>query len=159
MPRDLGRHARGGRLQRAVRDHPGDQSHAVGLGGLHHPPGEQEVPRMRPAQDVQQPPDAIARVEAERHLGKPEPRRGLGDPQVLGDGQHEAAAEGIAVHGGDGDLWQAGEALDDPGPARGDRASLVGRERRHLGDVVAGAEGAAAPGHDHDRDLHERYGR
>ena len=80
------------------------ESDAQRLGRVDPAPGEQQVARVSAAEDVEEPRDAIARVEAERDLGKPEVCRLLGDAEVLGRGEHASATQRIAAHGGDGDL-------------------------------------------------------
>ena len=71
-----------------------------------------------------------------------------GDAKILRDRQHEAAAERVPVDRGDGDLRQAPEAVHQLRLAQRQRFRLFGPERRHLGDVVAGAERAPAAGDD-----------
>jgi hypothetical protein len=52
---------------------------------------------MTSAGDVQKARNAVTGVEAERHLGQSEARAVGGDAEVLRDGEHEAAAEGMAI--------------------------------------------------------------
>ena len=104
MARDLGSPRRRRLLERAVGHHLRDESDAQRLGRVDPAPGEQQVARVSAAEDVEEPRYAIARVEAERDLGKPEVCRLLGDAEVLGGGEHASTAQRIPAHGGDGDL-------------------------------------------------------
>jgi len=80
----------------------------------------------------------------------------------LRDGEHEPAAEGVAVDGGDRHLGQRREPVHERRVAPGERLGLLGRDGLHLLDVVAGAEGASPAGDDedahvvHDGDALER---
>jgi hypothetical protein len=137
----------------AVGYHLRHEPDAQRLGGVDPAPGEQQLAGVSAAEDVEEPRDAIARVEAERDFGKPELCRLRGDAKVLGRGEHASATQRIAAHGSNGDLGEAREAVHDPLPPLGQRLGLDGAEARHLGDVIAGAERAPAAAHDHRRDV------
>jgi hypothetical protein len=111
------------------------------------PASQQQVAAVPTAGDVEQTGDAVGRVESQRHLRKAESRAVGGDPKILRDGEHEAAAEGVAVDGGQRHLRQRGEAVHHRGVACGERLGVLAGDDMHLLDVVAGAKGAASAGH------------
>jgi hypothetical protein len=79
------------------------------------------------------------------------------DAKILRDRQHQPAAEREAVDGGDRHLRQGREAAHDRRVTPGERFRVVGRDVLHFLDVVARAEGAAAPGDDeHAHVVHRR---
>src|SRR5256712_3889797 len=133
-----------------------DEAHAERFARVDRPAGQQELARAASGYDVEQPYDAVGGVEAERDFGEAEACAVGGHTEVLRHGEHEAAAERPAVDRGDRHLRQVGEAGEEGGLAGRQRLRLVPGERRHLGDVVAGAEGAPAAGDDEDRDVVHR---
>src|SRR5207245_70726 len=96
--------------------------------------------------DGEQARDPVGGRKAEGDLGQPEVRPIGRDTQVLGDREHEPAAQRVAVDGGDRHLRQAREALHDRRVPPREGFGLVGRDRLHFLDVVAGAGGTAPAG-------------
>ena len=112
---------------------------------------------MTAGDDVEQARDPVGRRKAERDLRKPEARSVGRDAKVLRDREHEPSAEREAVDGGDRHLRQRREAAHDRRVTPGERFGVVGGDALHLLDVVAGTEGAAAPGdHEHADVVHSR---
>jgi hypothetical protein len=92
---------------------------------------------------------AEARHQPELHLRLAEPGLLAGVDQVAGHGQLAPAAEGEAVHGGDGDERQRLQGRQRPVAQRREGPRLVRRHLRHGRDVGAGHEGLlAAAGQD-----------
>ena len=89
-------------VQLGVRHHQGGQADPVGLGGVHPPAGHADLQGPGVADQLDQ---ALGAAEvghqAEGHLGHGE-LGVLGEhPQVAGEGELEAGADGVALHGGD----------------------------------------------------------
>ena len=111
--------------------------------------------RLRAAAD-----DARPGEEPDRGLGRAEARGLVGDHEVADHRQLAAAAEGVAVDGGDRrlrellDRAERAERLLDVGAAVADAAELA-----EALDVAADREALAGPVEDEDPDRRRRPGR
>ena len=123
-----------------------DEARALGLGGIHHPPGQAQIHRLGLADKARQAlRPAGARHRAELDLGLAEARSVGGDDDVAHHRDLAAAAERKAGDRGDDRL----AALRDPLPAAGDEVfeidlgiGLAG----HLLDIGAGGKGLVVAG-------------
>ena len=146
---DLLRPRDGAGLDGRWRDHAVHHAEAERVVGRDRASRQHEVARHRPAEHVERARDPVAGIEAEVNLGQRKPRAMRGDPQILRDRQHEAAAERVAVDHRDCDLGQAGEAIYDLRLAEREGFRLVARDRLHLCDVVAGTESSPLAAQEH----------
>ena len=123
-----------------------DQSGALGLGGVHHPPGQAQIHRLGLADKASQAlGSAGARHRAELDLGLAEARGVGGDDDVAHHRDLAAAAERKTGDRRDHRL----AALPDPLPAAGDEVFEVDFGiglARHLLDIGAGGEGLVVAG-------------
>jgi hypothetical protein len=139
--------------------HPGHDAEPLGLAGVDHPAGEQQLEGAGgPDEARQQPADAdVAARQADAHEGHVEAGLGRGEAHVAGEGEGEAPTRGRAVHGGDDRLAQAPQLRHERRDVLlGRHAGLHGAEALCPGggagalQVEAGAEAAAGAGEDHD---------
>ena len=166
----------GQRERRVLRDLPGELvGHPLDVGGGHElidhadlvgalrvdePAGEEEMPRVRGAQDLHQllaqregdeEPDTRQRHAEARALG--------GHAEVAVERQLAAARDGVAVHHGDGGMAGALDPLEHLGDAALGIALGVVLALAHLAEVHSGAEGRPLPSdhhHPHVRVLVQR---
>ena len=128
---------------------------AVSLLGVDGGAGEDQLLGPAPADEAGQALGAAkAGDDAEARLRLAELGLLRGDPDVAGHGQLAAAAESVAVDGGDGGL---GHLLQDPEglvPQLREGTARRGVRAVHLGDVRPGHEGLLPPaGEDHHPDV------
>ena len=87
--------------------------------------GQQQVAAVTAADDVEQTRDPVRRIEAERDLGQAEARAVGREAKVLRDGEHQPAAERVAIHGGQRHLRERGESRHQRGLAARQRLGLL----------------------------------
>ena len=97
---------------------------------------------------------AKAGGDAQAHLGLAELGFLAGHPDVTGHGQLAAAAQGKAVHRGDGGLGQILQLQKHPVAQHAEGLGLRRRQGGHLADVGPGHKGAARTGdHGHQNSV------
>ncbi len=125
-----------------------DQTETQRLGGAHLSPGEHELLRPGGADEAGQPlGSSCAGDDAEEDLRLTELRLVRGDPQVTGEGQLAATAEGEARDRRHGHPRDLGDGIERRAEQPADLGCL-GRAPE-LGDVGPGCEHPIAAGHDH----------
>ena len=140
------------------RHDAGDEAGALGLRRVHHPPGEDQVHRLRLADGAGQALGAAdARNDAELDLRLAELRGVGGDDDVALHGELAAAAERKARDRRNHRLAGMGEAVPGGGEVPHERVH-VGLAR-HLLDVGAGGERLLRPGDDEAADPGVRLER
>ena len=123
---------------------------AIRLRRVDHLAGEQKLERASLADETRQPlRRAVARHDAELHLGLAELRPICGEAQMTSHGKLASAAEREAVDRGERRLRRPLELAEGALSALGARLSFHRRLLRQLGDVRARDERAAGAGEQH----------
>ncbi len=128
------------------------QAHGVGALGVDRLAGEDQLLRDSRRHQPRQPLGTPGpRQDAELHLRQAELGAALGDPQIAGERELQAAAESEPVDGGHRRLFELLEPAEHLGQPSHEGAELVGGpERLDLTEVGSGREAPARPG-DHQR--------
>jgi hypothetical protein len=148
---DGARQPEGLRGQRVRLDHPVHEADAPGLLRRDRRAGEHHLESPPPPHQARKPlRAAVAGDDPQRDLGQPQPGRPRRDPARAGHRDLAAAAEGVAVDGGDDRLAEALDEVAHPVPGLGEGARGLRRQPRELADVGPGDERAVAGAGQHD---------
>ena len=127
----------------------GDEAGGQGLLGPEHQARQQDLLGQRLPHQLLQPPAGPGRGQDPQPCFRvADPDTGRSDPEVGGVGELRAAAQAVAVQGGDDRHGQLGDPDENGGVDA--LQGIVAAPLAQLGDVRAGGEDAVDPGDDQD---------